>query len=121
MTTEEYLVKRIVELEAENKQLKNDLCLGFKNYNENLNKNLKVLLLDQGKFAKNRVCPMNKNKIPCVNCNPCNIMAGYGGAGTFSDGKLNFVPKLGKSDLLKYMNEEEANTLIDDTEKIFKE
>lgn len=83
------------------------------------NKNLKVLLLDQGKFAKNRVCPMNKNKIPCVNCNPCNIMAGYGGAGTFSDGKLNFVPKLGKSDLLKYMNEEEANTLIDDTEKIF--
>lgn len=43
MTTEEYLVKRIVELEAENKQLKNDLCLGFKNYNENLNKNLKVL------------------------------------------------------------------------------
>ncbi len=83
------------------------------------NKNLKVLLLDQGKFAKNRVCPMNKNKIPCVNCNPCNIMAGYGGAGTFSDGKLNFVPKLGKSDLLKYMSEEEANTLIDDTEKIF--
>ena len=43
MTTEEYLVKRIVELEAENQQLKNDLCLGFKNYNENLNKNLKVL------------------------------------------------------------------------------
>lgn len=83
------------------------------------NKKLKILLLDQGKFAKNRVCPMNKNKIPCVNCNPCNIMAGYGGAGTFSDGKLNFVPKLGKSDLLKYMTEEEANNLITDTEKIF--
>lgn len=43
MTTEEYLVKRIVELEAENQQLKNDLCLGFKNYNETLNKNLKAL------------------------------------------------------------------------------
>lgn len=43
MTTEEYLVKRIVELEAENQQLKNDICLGFKNYNENINKNLKVL------------------------------------------------------------------------------
>ncbi len=83
------------------------------------NKNLKILLLDQGKFAKNRVCPMNKNKIPCINCKPCNIMSGYGGAGTFSDGKLNFVPKLGKSDLYKYMNEEEANNLIDDTEKIF--
>ena len=83
------------------------------------NKNLKVLLLDQGKFAKNRVCPMNKKHIPCVNCKPCNIMAGYGGAGTFSDGKLNFVPKLGKSDLFKYMSEEDANNLIDDTEVIF--
>lgn len=83
------------------------------------NKDLKVLLLDQGKLAKNRACPMNKNGIPCVNCNPCNIMAGYGGAGTFSDGKLNFVPKLGKSDLMKYMDVEEANELIDATETIF--
>ena len=71
------------------------------------------------KFAKNRFCPMNKNKIPCVNCNPCNIMAGYGGAGTFSDGKLNFIPKLGKSDLFKYMSQSEAYKLIDDTEEIF--
>ena len=83
------------------------------------NPNLKILLLDKGHFAKKRVCPMNKNNIPCVNCNPCNIMAGYGGAGTFSDGKLNFVRKIGKSDLFKYMNEEEANKLIDDTEIIF--
>lgn len=83
------------------------------------NKNFKILLIDQGKFAKNRVCPMNKNGISCVNCNPCNIMSGYGGAGTFSDGKLNFVPKLGKSDLMKYMDLEIANELIDDTEVIF--
>ena len=85
------------------------------------NKEIKILLLDQGKLAKNRVCPMNKNGIPCVNCNPCNIMSGYGGAGTFSDGKLNFVPKLGKSDLMKYMDLEVANQLIDDTEAIFNE
>jgi len=83
------------------------------------NKKLKILLLDKGKLAKNRMCPMNKNKIPCANCNPCQILSGYGGAGTFSDGKLNFIPKLGKSDLFKYMSESEANALIDDTEKIF--
>ena len=77
------------------------------------NKNLKILLLDKGKLAKNRMCPMNKNKIPCQNCNPCQIMSGYGGAGTFSDGKLNFIPKLGKSDLFKYMSESEANELIE--------
>ena len=83
------------------------------------NKNLKILLLEKGKFAKNRICIMNKNKTQCKNCNPCQILSGYGGAGTFSDGKLNFIPKLGKSDLFKYMSETEANKLIDDTEKIF--
>ena len=83
------------------------------------NKNLKILLLEKGKLAKNRICPMNKNKMPCQNCNPCQILSGYGGAGTFSDGKLNFIPKLGKSDLFKYMSESEANKLIDETEEIF--
>ena len=58
------------------------------------NPKLKVLLLDKGKFAKNRFCPMKKTH-KCVNCNPCGILSGYGGAGTFSDGKLNFIPKLG--------------------------
>ena len=84
------------------------------------NKNLKILLLDKGKLAKNRTCPMKKNN-KCVNCNPCAILSGYGGAGTFSDGKLNFIPKLGKSDLFKYMDISEAYQIIDDTEKIFNE
>ena len=82
------------------------------------NKNLKVCLIDQGKRAKNRVCPM-KNGGKCVNCKPCQILSGFGGAGTFSDGKLNFIPKLGKSDLFKYMSESEAYKLIDETEEIF--
>ena len=83
------------------------------------NKNLKVTILDEGRKVKTRVCPMNKQGIPCQNCNPCNILSGYGGAGTFSDGKLNFIPKLGKSDLTKYMSFSDANKLIDDTEEIF--
>lgn len=80
---------------------------------------LKVLLLDEGSFAKNRVCPMNSKNIPCANCKVCSIMSGYGGAGTFSDGKLNFIPKLGKSDLFKYMSNEDAYRIIDETEEIF--
>ncbi len=82
------------------------------------NPKLKILLLDKGKFAENRICPMKKTN-KCVNCNPCGILSGYGGAGTFSDGKLNFIPKLGKSDLTKYMSISDANKLILDTEKIF--
>ena len=83
------------------------------------NKNLKILMLDKGKLAKNRNCPMNTSNIRCINCNPCNILSGYGGAGTFSDGKLNFIPKLGKSDLFKYMDGDEAYKLIDEVEGIF--
>ncbi len=83
------------------------------------NPKLKIVLVDEGKKAEDRFCPMNRDHIPCVNCKPCQILSGFGGAGTFSDGKLNFIPKLGKSDLFKYMSEEEAYNLIDDTERIF--
>jgi len=82
------------------------------------NKDLKILLLDKGKLAKDRVCPMKKTG-KCLNCKTCAILSGYGGAGTFSDGKLNFTPKLGKSDLFKYLSISEANKIIDDTEEIF--
>ena len=84
----------------------------------NNNKNLKIALVDKGKQALKRVCPMSKKGV-CLNCKPCAILSGFGGAGTFSDGKLNFIPKLGKSDLFKYMSREEAFQLIDDTESIF--
>ena len=83
------------------------------------NPKLKIIMLDKGHLVENRICPMNKFKTECKNCNPCSILSGYGGAGTFSDGKLNFIPKLGKSDLFKYMSEQEAYDIVDDTEKIF--
>lgn len=83
------------------------------------NKDLKIAVLDKGFNVKNRICPMNKFGVLCKNCNPCAILSGYGGAGTFSDGKLNFIPRLGKSDLTKYMSESQADKLIDETEEIF--
>ncbi len=83
------------------------------------NPKLKVALIDKGRKADTRMCPMKVNGGKCLNCNPCQIMSGYGGAGTFSDGKLNFIPKLGKSDLFKYMSQSEAYQIIDDTEEIF--
>ena len=60
------------------------------------NPSLKIVILDKGQFAKKRICPMNKYGTPCKNCNPCAILSGYGGAGTFSDGKLNLFPNLEK-------------------------
>ena len=83
------------------------------------NKKLKIALIDKGRRAEHRICPMNKNKTACANCNPCGILSGFGGAGTFSDGKLNFIPKLGKTDLFKYLSITDANKIIDYTEEIF--
>ena len=60
------------------------------------NQNLKICLIDQGRRAKNRVCPMKKTG-KCINCQPCQILSGFGGAGTFSDGKLNFIQNSGKA------------------------
>ena len=85
----------------------------------NNNSNLKIALVDRGALASKRVCPMAKLGSECKNCKPCAILSGFGGAGTFSDGKLNFIPKLGKSDLFKYMGLSDAYKLIDDTEEIF--
>jgi len=80
--------------------------------------NLKVLLIEKGKSPLERKCP-NHNLQRCLQCDPCNILSGIGGAGLYSDGKLNFIPRLGKTDLTQFMPLAAANDLIDETEKIF--
>ena len=79
---------------------------------------LRVLLLEKGKPAGKRRCPMH-GRADCRKCKPCNILSGIGGAGLFSDGKLNFIPRLGKTDLTQFMPLSEATALIDETEALF--
>ncbi len=79
---------------------------------------LKVLLIEKGKSPLERKCP-NHNLQKCIQCDPCNILSGIGGAGLYSDGKLNFIPRLGKTDLTQFMSMNSAQELIDETEKIF--
>ncbi len=79
---------------------------------------LAVLIIEKGKDPLNRKCP-NHDRQTCVQCSPCNILSGIGGAGLFSDGKLNFIPRLGKTDLTRFMPQSSAQQLIDETEKIF--
>lgn len=79
---------------------------------------LKVLLIEKGKNPLERKCP-NHNLQKCIQCDPCNILSGIGGAGLYSDGKLNFIPRLGKTDLTQFMSMTSAQELIDETEQIF--
>ena len=82
------------------------------------NAGFNVLIVEKGKGPLKRKCPINKNNA-CMKCRPCDILSGIGGAGLFSDGKLNFIHKLGKTDLTQFMSLQKAQELIRETEKIF--
>jgi uncharacterized FAD-dependent dehydrogenase len=79
---------------------------------------LSVCLLERGEAADNRRCPLGFSD-RCVHCRPCQILSGMGGAGLFSDGKLNFIHKLGKTDLTQFLPPSEAAALIEETEAVF--
>lgn len=73
---------------------------------------LKVLLLDKGPDIEKRRCPASRG-FGCVNCDPCNLLCGWGGAGAFSDGKLTLSTEVGgwlnqyipdKKDLMGLLN-----------------
>jgi uncharacterized FAD-dependent dehydrogenase len=79
---------------------------------------LDILIIERGKSPLKRKCPMTDNQ-KCLDCNPCNILSGIGGAGLFSDGKLNYIHKLGKTDLSQFMPRSQAEILIQETESIY--
>ena len=89
-----------------------------------LNKNKRVLLIEQGKRVENRNCPIEKTG-KCVKCKPfCNITSGFSGAGAFSDGKLSLYNEEDEDiyvggNLHKYIGVEKTKRLIDYTDKIY--
>lgn len=74
---------------------------------------LKLVMLEAGNSIGSRYCPLAAKKTKaCLNCKPCSIMRGFGGAGAFSDGKYNFTTEFGGW-LNEYLPEEEVIRLID--------
>lgn len=73
----------------------------------------KVLIIDGGRRVENRTCPITDGKVDhCIGCKPCNIMYGFGGAGTLSDGKYNITTNFG-GDLHRYVGEKKAMELME--------
>ena len=73
----------------------------------------KVLIIDGGRKVENRTCPITEGKVDhCIGCKPCNIMYGFGGAGTLSDGKYNITTNFG-GDLHRYIGEKKAMELME--------
>ncbi len=78
-----------------------------------LNSDKKVCVIDAGRKVKARKCPISEGKVDsCIGCKPCNIMYGFGGAGTLSDGKYNITTNFG-GDLHRYVGEKKAMELME--------
>ncbi|WP_100065585.1 NAD(P)/FAD-dependent oxidoreductase [Miniphocaeibacter massiliensis] len=78
-----------------------------------LNIDAKILMIDSGNPIEKRICPIKTGKVPnCISCVPCNIMNGFGGAGTLSDGKYNITNNFG-GDLHNFVGNEEAIELME--------
>ena len=82
---------------------------------------VKVLIVDRGHDILKRKCKIHLSKLGCLQCPVCDVMCGIGGAGAFSDGKLNLTPEIGM-----FLNEigitkEEAKGYISMVDQLFLE
>jgi len=79
---------------------------------------LDVLLIEKGKDISQRSCPVRDTGSACVECMPCNLVCGLGGAGAFSDGKLVLSSEVG-GHLGEYIGEEHAAGLIKYVDELY--
>ena len=53
------------------------------------------------------------------NRKPSEVMTGFGGAGTYSDGKLHYTPKLSHERTFHLIDPDDYQKILDEVEKIF--
>jgi len=78
---------------------------------------LDIMILDKGANIDKRKCPASRG-LGCLNCDPCNVLHGWGGAGAFSDGKLTLSTEVGGW-LRKYISEKELQQLVEYVDQIY--
>lgn len=71
----------------------------------NKNSKLKIGLIEMGNRVEKRAAK--------------DVMSGFGGAGTYSDGKLHFTPKLSHERAFDIISPDEYQTILDEVEVIF--
>jgi uncharacterized FAD-dependent dehydrogenase len=84
----------------------------------NKNASLKIFMLDKGPDLEKRRCPASRG-FGCVNCDPCTLLQGWGGAGAFSDGKLDLSTEVGGW-LTDYITKEKLADYIAYTDTIYR-
>jgi uncharacterized FAD-dependent dehydrogenase len=78
----------------------------------------RVLLVEKGHGIEERSCPARERG--CVDCQVCDIMTGWGGAGAFSDGKLTLTTEVGGW-LADYTGTEALDGLLEHADDVWVE
>ena len=78
---------------------------------------LSILMLEKGSDIDKRKCPASRG-LGCINCRPCQLLSGWGGAGAFSDGKLTLSTSVGGW-LDEYIGKERLSSLLDYVDKTY--
>jgi len=78
---------------------------------------LSILMLEKGSDIDKRKCPASRG-LGCINCNPCQLLSGWGGAGAFSDGKLTLSTSVGGW-LDEYIGKEALSELLEYVDKTY--
>ncbi len=85
-----------------------------------LSEKAEVILIDEGKPVMERICPSQSK---CISCKACDKSKGFGGVGSFSDGKFIFETLVGKravgSNLHEIIGEESERDYIIQSRKFF--
>ncbi len=81
------------------------------------NTDLSILMLEKGSDIDKRKCPASRG-LGCLNCDPCLLLSGWGGAGAFSDGKLTLSTSVGGW-LDEYVGQEVLANLLDYVDKTY--
>jgi len=82
------------------------------------NEDAEILIVEKGKDLGKRICPMKLRDTSCTTCPECALLSGWGGAGAFSDGKLNLSPEIGGF-LSRYIGMERLKSLIEYVDRIY--
>lgn len=83
------------------------------------NSSMSILIVEKGRSIENRKCPM-ENTGKCLNCSICDTLSGWGGAGAYSDGKLNLSTEIGGL-LSKYIDKSKLSELIEYVDRVYVE
>ena len=80
-----------------------------------------ITMLEKGNSINKRHCFVNEST-PCKKCKICSITHGCGGAGSFSDSKLNF-DNTGRirGDMAELMSQDEIQYYLEKTSNIYKQ